>query len=299
MIKLNKKEFTDEDIQKLIDNSTSIREILIKCGMKGCGANHTKLKKYIFSNKFDTHTLVGRKLKRYSNKGVHRKKLSELLILNGTGNSSKLKERLIKCGIKEYKCEKCGNTEYDGEIIPLELHHINGDHYDNRLENLVLLCPICHYRTTNFRGKNEQYDKELKDVASKNVQEKLNLLKEKENIEEQVYRLRKMARGEISSSKQGVHRTQEIEVKVCKNCGKEFIGRGKYFCSVECMNDYQRNNKYNKEDILEKSKTCHSLIELGKLYNITDNGIKKQLKRLNILDEVKNNFKKNIKIKGN
>lgn len=43
-----------------------------------------------------------------------------------------------------------------GKQITLELHHINGDNMDNRLENLQLLCPNCHSMTDNFRGKNLQ-----------------------------------------------------------------------------------------------------------------------------------------------
>lgn len=41
-----------------------------------------------------------------------------------------------------------------GFRIPLELHHINGDHTDNRLENLQVLCPNCHALTDNYRGRN-------------------------------------------------------------------------------------------------------------------------------------------------
>lgn len=48
----------------------------------------------------------------------------------------------------------CGNTEWLDKHIPLELHHINGNHKDNRLSNLQLLCPNCHALTDNYRGKN-------------------------------------------------------------------------------------------------------------------------------------------------
>ena len=40
--------------------------------------------------------------------------------------------------------------------IPLELHHVNGDNRDNRLENLQLLCPNCHALTNTYRGKNNK-----------------------------------------------------------------------------------------------------------------------------------------------
>ncbi len=59
-------------------------------------------------------------------------------------NSNSLKWKLIKAGIKEEKCETCGGTEWLGDPMPLELDHENGDHEDNRLENLKIRCPNCH-----------------------------------------------------------------------------------------------------------------------------------------------------------
>lgn len=58
-------------------------------------------------------------------------------------NASK-RQILIREGVKEEKCECCGLTEWNGCSIPLELHHKNFNHYDNRLENLIILCPNCH-----------------------------------------------------------------------------------------------------------------------------------------------------------
>lgn len=40
--------------------------------------------------------------------------------------------------------------------IPLQVHHISGDRYDNRIENLQLLCPNCHALTDNYMGKNRK-----------------------------------------------------------------------------------------------------------------------------------------------
>lgn len=76
--------------------------------------------------------------------------------------SHKLKKKLIKDKIKEYKCERCGRTEWEGEPIPLELHHINGNHYDNHLENLQILCPNCHSLTPNNSGKSLKIKKDLR-----------------------------------------------------------------------------------------------------------------------------------------
>ena len=37
-----------------------------------------------------------------------------------------------------------------GKRIPLEIHHIDGDCTNNKMENLQLLCPNCHSLTSNF-----------------------------------------------------------------------------------------------------------------------------------------------------
>lgn len=66
--------------------------------------------------------------------------------------SHKLKLKLIKDGIKDYKCEECGISEWMGKPAPLELDHIDGNHYNNELVNLKILCPNCHALTpTNCR----------------------------------------------------------------------------------------------------------------------------------------------------
>jgi hypothetical protein len=70
-------------------------------------------------------------------------------------NRYHLKGRLLLSGLKEMRCERCGVSEWRGVGLPLELHHINGDGLDNRLENLLLLCPNCHSQTDTWGGRNK------------------------------------------------------------------------------------------------------------------------------------------------
>ena len=54
-------------------------------------------------------------------------------------------------------CQICGwnvVNEYTG-IVPLQIHHIDGDCTNNTETNLQLLCPNCHALTENFGSRNE------------------------------------------------------------------------------------------------------------------------------------------------
>jgi hypothetical protein len=68
----------------------------------------------------------------------------------------RIKARLFANGLKEKQCECCGNDTWNGEPIPLELDHIDGDRTNNRLENLKIICPNCHAQTETYRGKNKR-----------------------------------------------------------------------------------------------------------------------------------------------
>jgi hypothetical protein len=68
--------------------------------------------------------------------------------------SHKLKKRLLKENVKLHRCENCDLSEWLDCPIPLELHHQDGNRYNNAIENLLLLCPNCHALTDNYRAKN-------------------------------------------------------------------------------------------------------------------------------------------------
>lgn len=95
----------------------------------------------------------GKNLKKERNPKV---KLEDIFSNKIPYQTYKLKKRLINEGILEDKCSICGwcKKREDEEYTPCELHHINGNHYDNSLENLQILCPNCHSLTESYRSRN-------------------------------------------------------------------------------------------------------------------------------------------------
>jgi DNA-binding transcriptional ArsR family regulator len=80
--------------------------------------------------------------------------LDELFLAGVHRGRHNLKRRLVLSGAKRNACETCGLSEWRGSPITLALHHVNGDRTDNRIENLMLLCPNCHSQTNTFAGRN-------------------------------------------------------------------------------------------------------------------------------------------------
>lgn len=86
-------------------------------------------------------------------KGGSNKKSALEYLKSPYAKSHIIKLKLIEDGLKEHKCEKCDLKEWNNKPIPLELHHIDGNRFNNNLENLQILCPNCHAQEDNNSGK--------------------------------------------------------------------------------------------------------------------------------------------------
>jgi len=151
------KSWNVSDLSGHVKTSYSIREVLQKLNLKPAGGNYKTVNQQIRELNLNTSHFLGqgwnKGLKFVPNKP---KPLAEILVTDSSFQSFKLKKRLFKEGLKQPKCELCGwcHQAVDGRI-PLELDHINGDHRDNRLKNLRILCPNCHSLQSTHRGKNK------------------------------------------------------------------------------------------------------------------------------------------------
>lgn len=227
-----------ELLQKLVEESGTIKEILERLDLKITKDNYKKLYK-----KLDEYNIDYSEILNNPSKGcIIKYKIEDILVENSPyTTSSRLKNRLIKEGLKQNICEICGQKPFhNGKELTLQLHHINGNHQDNRIENLQILCPNCHSQTDNFA---------------------------KRNIKKKQY--------------------------FCKECGAE-ISKGAQLCP-KCLGKSRRiSNRPSKEELFELIKT-KSFCEIGRMYGVSDNAIRKWCKSYE-LPYLKSEIKKLLKM---
>jgi len=151
------RKYTDKEFQEAIEQSFSLAQTLSKVGLRPTGGNYAIAKMRIKEMNLDISHFKGQGyLKGKTHNWGKKISLDEILVKDSSYQSYKLKKRLLKDGLMEHKCYNCNGIEWLGHPIPLELEHINGDRFDNRIENLILLCPNCHAQTGTYRGKNKK-----------------------------------------------------------------------------------------------------------------------------------------------
>lgn len=150
--------YTEAQAKRAIADSRSWAEALRKLHFCHTGGNPRTLKKYarlwgISTDHFDPSAAPREALTR--NAMRTQLPLEQVLVKDSSYNRSTLKRRLFVEGLKEPRCEMCGQAEvWRGQQMGLILDHINGVRNDNRLDNLRVLCPNCAATLDTHCGRN-------------------------------------------------------------------------------------------------------------------------------------------------
>lgn len=154
-----RRSWSDNQLIVSVRNRNSFRAVLIDLKLVPAGGNYQQIQRRVSELGLSTDHFTGKGWNKNwkFDPRIPPTPLDKLLVKNSNTQSFVLKKRLIKEGLKELKCELCGwaKRSPDGRI-PVELDHINGDHHDNRLINLRVLCPNCHSLQPTHRGKNKK-----------------------------------------------------------------------------------------------------------------------------------------------
>lgn len=159
--------YTKELLEEKVKDCYSFSELCKRLGLKHGGSNPKNLKMKLEKFGIDYSHFTGQRWNTNPKNPVYVRTYTKSLDINSSLRSSHVKNLLYNMGIKENKCECCGISEWNGKPIQCELHHINGDTTDNRIENLIILCPNCHSQTENFRNRRgKSAHKEIYDVEA-------------------------------------------------------------------------------------------------------------------------------------
>jgi len=275
------KKIDKEFFKEAVKESRTIADVCRKIGWKPQGGNYRYVKRYIKELNLDiSHfTLKGKLTQK---KKGNEKNVEDYLSKNSYIKSDTLKWKLFSSGLKKYMCENCHCTHWNGKQISLQLHHINGDNTDNRLENLQILCPNCHSQTDNFCGLSNNENMIYYCRCCGKIIEK-----KQTKLCDECYE--KMVNGELNINEILTY-SKIKRFGICVDCGKK-IDIGATRCNKCNGKIHRKVERPNKETLYDLIKN-NSFTNIAKMYGVTDNAIRKWCKKYGLpykKRELKNN----------
>jgi len=150
-------DWSEESVTNAIKNS-KIRSEALRILNANNHSYYRTLEFYIKKYNINTsHFLTGKEKSQYIGLKLNHKKkeLNSHCRLDG----KTLKKILVRDYNVIYECSICKLNSWLDKPISLQIDHIDGNPFNNTIENLRLLCPNCHSQTPTFAGKNSKQKK--------------------------------------------------------------------------------------------------------------------------------------------
>lgn len=148
--------FSLEQVKEIVKNSKTRKEIAKKLGYSSdSGTTNRTLNNYFIKNNIDISHLNIKSNPVYTEETV--------FCENGTIAQHSLVSWYKKGEHSPYECSICGQKPiWNNKPLIMILDHINGNHRDDRLENLRWVCPNCNYQleTTGYKKFRVKKEKE-------------------------------------------------------------------------------------------------------------------------------------------
>lgn len=228
-------EIPSEEIIEALKASETFREAIQRLGYYGQGGAYRTFRKRIEKEGLDySH------MKHYRSNPQTRDPLT-IFVEDSEVSSNTLRRAVFTYTNIPYVCALCGQPpEWHDKPLTLTLDHINGNHRDNRIENLRFVCPNCDRQLDTFGSKNNY--SYYKDPVH------------------------------INKGCKGLPR----KVYSCIKCGVPVWNKNS-LCR-ECLINENRKNFPSKDELDKAIIDCPTLVALGKYFNVSDNAMRKRLK---------------------
>ncbi|CAL9559819.1 hypothetical protein SUDANB105_04598 [Streptomyces sp. enrichment culture] len=148
----NQVRHSEERLRAVVADSHSIRDVVRRLGLDQVGGNQAHIARRIAALGIDTSHFTPPRGPSPRG-GARRAGLSMGTRDDGRVSGQRLRRELLRLGHEE-RCAMCGTgPEWNGRPLTLEVDHVSGEWWDNRPDNLRLLCPNCHAVTDTYRGR--------------------------------------------------------------------------------------------------------------------------------------------------
>ena len=137
------RDYVDQDIVDAVPKVKSLAGLLKELGLRVAGGNYANMKRNLQRLNLNCDHWTGQAW----NKDERTKDWRDY------SKIANLKKHLIK--ERGHRCQVCGKRKWRGKEIAIEVHHKDGNKTNNKLDNLLLVCPNCHAQTKTYRGKNK------------------------------------------------------------------------------------------------------------------------------------------------
>lgn len=144
--------YTKEELENMVYHCFSLKDLIKKIGYEGAdGRTGDTVKRRLNHYNIDySHFLSVRSFQ-------EERTFENSFCENSTASMNYIRKHFLEEHTNRYECAICGISEWNGKPLTLNLDHENGNHFDNRLENLRWICPNCDRQLDSNCRKNKAY----------------------------------------------------------------------------------------------------------------------------------------------